>query len=373
MAKAKHPDYFLLGIITALILTGIVILASVSSAYSFKKFGNTHYFLKHQIIFGLIPGIIIGFLAYRIKLSFLKKWSPLFLLITLVLMMMVFLPVIGLKSGDAARWIKIGTFTFQPSELLKLVSILYFATWLSSRMEKEEKPLTRQKDNSFGQTFIAFLVLLGIITLLLFFQSNISTLGVIVLTAFLMYFSIDTPLWHSLLIMLAVIGGLFALIKLAPYRLNRLAVFLNPDLDPMGIGYQTKQALIAIGSGGTGGTGLGMSVQKFGFLPQTISDSIFAVFGEETGFIGATFLISLFLLFVLAGFKVVKKSRDSFSKLTALGITFWIIIQAFVNIGAMIGILPLTGIPLPFIGYGGSALALELIGIGILLNISKNA
>ena len=365
MVKNKHLTASLFFIVGALILSGILILSSVSSAYSFKKFGNTYYFLKHQIIFGLIPGIIMGFLAFKTKLSLLKKWSPGLLLITLVLMLMVFLPFMSFKSGDAARWIKIGTFTFQPSELLKLVSILYFATWLSSRMEREEKSLEK--------TFMAFLMLLIIIILLLYFQSNVSTLGVIVLTAFLMYFSIDTPLWHILLVILLGIGALFVLIKVAPYRINRLAVFLNPDLDPMGIGYQVKQAIITVGSGGTWGVGLGMSAQKFGFLPQTISDSIFAVFSEETGFIGAIFLILLFLFFAWTGFKIAKRSKDSFSKLTALGITFWIIIQAFVNIGAMIGVLPLTGIPLPFIGYGGSALALELIGMGILLNISKNA
>jgi len=365
MVKDKHLTASLFFIVGALILSGILILSSVSSAYSFKKFGNTYYFLKHQIIFGLIPGIIMGFLAFKTKLSLLKKWSPGLLLITLVLMLMVFLPFMSFKSGDAARWIKIGIFTFQPSELLKLVSILYFATWLSSRMEREEKSLEK--------TFMAFLMLLIIIILLLYFQSNVSTLGVIVLTAFLMYFSIDTPLWHILLVILLGIGALFVLIKVAPYRINRLAVFLNPDLDPMGIGYQVKQAIITVGSGGTWGVGLGMSAQKFGFLPQTISDSIFAVFSEETGFIGAIFLILLFLLFAWTGFKIAKRSKDSFSKLTALGITFWIIIQAFVNIGAMIGVLPLTGIPLPFIGYGGSALALELVGIGILLNISKNA
>jgi len=371
MAKDKRPDYYLIGVIIALILTGIVILASVSSAYSFKKFGNTYYFLKHQALFGLLPGLFLGFLLYRIKLSTLKKLSPFLLLITLVLMVLVFLPFIGLKSGDAARWIQVGSFTFQPSELLKLVSILYFATWLTSRLEKEEKTADN-KVFSFGNTFMAFLMILVIIVVLLFFQSNISTLGVIVLTAFFMYFSMNTPIWHTLFVILAGSGGLLVLIKLAPYRINRLAVFLNPDLDPMGIGYQIKQALIAIGSGGITGTGLGMSAQKFGFLPQTISDSIFAVFAEEAGFMGTLALILLFLVFAFLGFKTAQKSKDSFSKLTALGITFWIIIQAFVNIGAMIGILPLTGIPLPFIGYGGSALALELMGMGILLNISKN-
>ncbi|MCX6761157.1 MAG: putative peptidoglycan glycosyltransferase FtsW [Candidatus Nealsonbacteria bacterium] len=372
MVKDKHLDYFLLAIITILMLFGIVVLASVSSAYSFRKFDNTYYYLKHQILFGLLPGLFFGFLAFKTKLSFLKKSSPLLLLGTLILMVMVFLPGIGMKSGDSARWINLRIFTFQPSELLKLVSIIYFATWLESRVKKEEKPLKR-KIFSFDRTFISFSMIIGIIALLLFFQSNISTLGVIAITAFLMYFSMDTPVFHSVAIILLGSGALMVLIKLAAYRVRRLAVFLNPDLDPMGMGYQLKQALFAIGSGGITGVGLGMSAQKSGFLPQTISDSIFAVFAEEAGFVGAIFLIVLFLLFAFLGFRVAKRSQDDFSRLAALGITFWIIIQAFVNIGAMIGLLPLTGIPLPFIGYGGSALALELIGMGILLNISKNS
>ncbi len=160
--------------------------------------------------------------------------------------------------------------------------------------------------------------------------------------------------------------------QLAPYRVNRLLVFFNPGIDPMGIGYQLKQSLIAVGSGGITGVGLGMSIQKLGFLPQPISDSIFAVFSEEAGFVGSLFLIFLFLIFLWRGLKIAKETGNRFCQLTALGITSWIVIQAFVNIGAMIGILPLTGIPLPFIGYGGSALVTTLIGAGILLNISKN-
>jgi len=161
------------------------------------------------------------------------------------------------------------------------------------------------------------------------------------------------------------------LIKIAPYRFNRILVFLNPELDPMGIGYQIKHALIAIGSGGIFGSGLGLSLQKFGFLPHSISDSIFAIFAEETGFLGSLVLVLLYLVFFWRGLKIGKQTGDNFSKFCAFGTTFWITLQAFVNIGSMIGILPLTGIPLPFISYGGSALISELIGVGILFNISR--
>ncbi len=374
---SKHPDYILLAVIAVLIILGIVILASVSAPYSQEKFGNTYYFLKHQLLFGIIPGLILAFFAFRMNLSFLKKGAPVLLLINLILMILVFFPVIGSaseSSTEAARWIRLGPFSFQPSELLKLTFILYLASWLSSRTEKKS---SFKNHREFGQNFIAFLIVLGIVAVLLFFQSHASTLGIILIVSAIMYFSINTPLWHSILMILMGVGFLFFLIKLVPYRINRFLVFLNPDLDPMGIGYQIKQALIAVGSGGLGGIGLGMSAgmgtQKFGFLPPTISDSIFAIFSEETGFIGSVFLIFLFLIFLWRGFKIAKVARDKFSQLLSLGITSWICLQGFTNIGAMIGILPLTGVPLPFISYGGSALIVELIGVGILLNISREA
>ena len=370
--NSNHPDYILLGTIGFLLALGIVILASVSAPYSQEKFGNTYYFLKRQIIFGLIPGLILGYFAFKIRLSLIKKWAPFLLLGNLVLLGMIFIPGIGLKIAGAARWIDLGPISFQPSEFLKLTFVLYLAAWLASRTLFQNKPAAIK---NFSQTLAVFLIVFGLISLALIFQPDISTLGIIFLVATLMYFSANTPFLHSVLIILLGTIGLFSLVKLAPYRASRFLVFFNPEIDPMGIGYQVKQSLIVIGSGGISGAGLGTSIQKFfpGFLPQTISDSIFVVFSEEAGFIGGLFLISLFLIFLWQGLKITKGAEDKFCQLASLGITSWIIIQAFVNIGAMIGVLPLTGIPLPFISYGGSALVTSLIGVGILLNISKNA
>ena len=376
MVAAKNSnqpfDYILLGTIGFLLALGIVILASVSAPYSQEKFGNTYYFLKRQIIFGLIPGLILGYFAFKIRLSLIKKWAPFLLLGNLVLLGMIFIPGIGLKIAGAARWINLGPISFQPSEFLKLTFVLYLAAWLANRTLSQNKPAAIK---NFSQTLAVFLIVFGLISLALIFQPDISTLGIIFLIAALMYFSANTPFLHSVLIILLGAIGLFSLAKLAPYRANRFLVFFNPEIDPMGIGYQLKQSLIVIGSGGISGAGLGTSIQKFfpGFLPQPISDSIFVVFSEETGFIGGLFLISLFLIFLWQGLKITKGAKDKFCQLASLGITSWIIIQAFVNIGAMIGVLPLVGIPLPFISYGGSALVASLIGVGILLNISKNA
>lgn len=355
----KHLDYLLLGSIISLIIIGVVILASVSAPFSLQKFGTPYYFLKHQMIYGLIPGLILAFLAFKINLTTIKKWSPVLLLINLGFLIMVFLPVIGIETKGASRWLNFGFISFQPSEFLKLTFILYLASFLT------------KKNNKFSQTFVAFLTVVALIAILLILQPDISTLGIIVLVGLLMYFLAQTPIWHTILVILLGSGGLLLLVKLAAYRIARLTAFLNPEFDPMGRGYQLKQALIAIGSGGIMGQGLGMSQQKFGALPESMSDSIFAVWAEESGFIGGAILIFLFLLFLWASLKIIRKTQDKFSQLAALGITCWICLQTFINIGGLSGILPLTGIPLPFVSYGGSALISELIGMGILLNISK--
>jgi len=378
--KGQKIDRFFLGIVVVLVLIGIAALASVSSTFSQERFGKSTVYLFHQIGFGLLAGLVLGFVAYKIPLEFLRKKSLIIVLAALGLMALVFIPQLSIISGGASRWINFGFVSFQPSEFLKVAFVLYIASWLSSRTR--EKPKKNKKNWEFtshpflkkgeGFTLLPFLIILGLITLLLILQSDLSTLGVIVAIAVLMYFASGTPVWHNVLILLLGLGGLFFLIRFVPYRMKRFLAFLNPRFEPMGIGYQIKQALIAVGSGGIFGLGLGMSYQKFGYLPQAMSDSIFAIFAEETGFIGCSALVVLFLLFLWRGFRIGKRCQDKFSKLMVLGVTSWICIQGFINIGAMIGILPLTGIPLPFISYGGSHIVAELIGVGIILNISKN-
>jgi len=362
--KRKHsPDYILISLVLFLIIFGILALSIASAFPSQEKFNRPTYFLMHQLIFGLIPGSILGYIAFRIPIVLLKKWSMIFLIINLGAMLLVFFPVIGLSLGGAHRWINLGLFSLQPSEFLKITFILYLAAWISNRVE------TKKGRGKMG--LVPFLLILGIISIFLILQPDISTLGTIAITAVLMYFLASTPIYHTILIFLIGVGGLSLLIKTSTYRFHRFITFLHPEIDPMGIGYQIKQALIAVGSGGIFGQGLGANLEKRSFLPHPMSDSIFAILAEETGFLGSFIIILLFLIFAWRGFYIGRKSEDKFSQLTALGITFWIVIQAFINIGAMLGILPLTGIPLPFFSYGGSALIAELIGIGILLNISQ--
>ncbi len=360
----RRSDYFLIAAVACLVLLGILIITSVTSTIAQQKFGSPTFYLWRHLIYGLIPGIILGAVAYKIPLIRFKKWVPFVLLLNLFLMVLVFVPGIGIKLGNAQSWLNLRFTSFQPSEPLKLIFILYLASWLAARTGKTK--------NEFSTTLMAFLAILGVITLLLALQPDIGTLGIIMMTGLLMYFLSNTPLKHTVII---ILGGLIALgvfIKIAPYRLSRFSVLFNLDNDPMGLGYQIKQALIAVGSGGIFGTGLGMSVQKFGYLPEPMADSVFAVFAEETGFIGSLMILSLFLIITWLGFKIARNAKNNFEKLTALGIISWLSVQTFINIGAMLKILPLTGVPLPFLSYGGSALVTELTGIGILLNISKH-
>ena len=368
MVKSKSFDHYLLLTVIFLLVLGTIILFNVSVSISQHNFGEGFYYLKHQFLYGLLPGIILAFLLFKIDLNRLKKAIPLVFIINLIALVLVFFPKIGLQVGGSSRWLNLGILSVQPSEFLKLTFLLYLASWLESREKKDFK--VKSKKN-FSETFIAFLVFLGIIGIILVLQPDLSTFGVILVSSVLMFFLAKTPFWQTVFIIFLIFLLLVPLIKYAPYRLNRFLVFLNPDLEPMGRGYQLKQALIAVGSGGISGVGLGLSEQKYGFLPQSISDSIFAIFAEETGFLGSIVLVSLFIIFFLRGFKIGKEEKNLFLSLTAFGITSWIVLQALVNIGAMIGILPLTGIPLPFVSYGGSALISELAGVGILLNISK--
>lgn len=358
MAKNKIDSVLLLFVLLIL-LFGFLILFSVSAPISQQKFGNTYFYLAHQALFGLLPGLVLGFLVFKIRLETLKKWSIFLFLANLVLCLMVFLPSVGVKIGGARRWLTIGSFSFQPAELLKITLPLYLAAWLN----------TRYKNDLMG--LLSFLLILLPVGLILIFQPDISTLSLLLIISLLTYFLSKTPFWHTLLMIVMGVSLILFLINLAPYRMARFLVFADPNLDPMGIGYQIKQSLIAIGSGGLWGRGVGFSKQKAGFLPNVLSDSIFSVFSEEMGFVGALTLISLFAAFFFRVVQISKRLRDPFARVLGTVLGAGLVLQAFFNIGAMIGIIPLTGTPLPFISYGGTHLVVELISIGLILNISR--
>ncbi len=364
----KHLiNYHFLGAALALLLLGTLFLSTLSGIESLQAFGNTHYYLFHQLI-SIGIGAALALIAFFFPLHLLKKFSLIFLLINLALMVAVFLPFLGVKIWGASRWVNIAGISLQPSEFLKITATVYLAAWISARYKGKEQ----KNNNGFIRIFLPFMALLGVIALLLYFQKDAATLGITSISLLAVYFVAGTPLWHMGLLVLAGAGGALLLVKLEPYRLERFLVFLHPETDPLGIGFQLKQSLLAIGSGGIFGKGLGMSTQKFGFLPQAMSDSIFAIIGEETGIIGCTILILLFVYLGWQAIKIANNSSDSFGKLVTVGIITWLMVQSFINIASSLGLFPLSGIPLPFFSYGGSHIMAELAAIGLLLNISKN-
>lgn len=363
-AQRQTVDYTLLILLGIVIVFGMVMLSSASTVISFQRFGDPNYLLKRQLISFAI-GLVAFFLVVRIDYHIWRRFAVIMLVISILLLVFVLLPGVGTELLGAQRWINIGgIFFFQPTELVKLTFLIYLATWL----EKRGHGIA---DITTG--LIPFLTLLFIITGLVIAQPDLGTMIVIGAISLVVYFAAGAPYKH-----LGGILGLgaiftFILIKVAPYRAARFSIFLNPELDPQGIGYHINQALLAIGSGGLFGVGLGHSRQKFNYLPESAGDSIFAVIAEELGFFFVLALIALFIMILMRGIKIARTAQDDYGRLLATGITAWIVIQAFVNMAALVGLLPLTGIPLPFISYGGTSLIFSMVAAGILLNISRYA
>ena len=340
-----------------LILIGIITIATASPPFAINEGLASNYYLIHQLLFGFAPGIFLGLLAFFIPLDFFKKYAFIFFIISYIAMFLVFIPGVGIHEGGASRWANILGFSFQPSEFLKLTTIIYLSAFLSS--EKIKKP------------FLNFCIIMSFIILALFVQSDLSTLITIFITTAAIFFSANTKIKDILMI---GVGGLVLfsiMILTTPYRLKRLLTLFNPLDDMSGDAYHINQSLISIGSGGLNGSGLGLSAQKFGFIPESMSDSIFTIYAEELGFLGCAFLIFLLIFFIFYAFLSAKKS-DLFGRLIAIGIATWIISQSFINIAAMTGLIPISGTPLPFLSYGGTHLIVELTALGLLLNVSKS-
>ncbi len=359
---ARRPDMVLVSSILVLLVAGIAMLSSASSVVAFEKFQDGFYFVTRQMLMGVLPGLVFlllfSFLDYHIWARFA---FPLFI-ISLLLLVAVFIPGIGASYGRAQSWIAVGGFSFQPSEIAKLVFLIYLAAWCAKRRE-----------DGVHASFVPFLFLVVIMAVLLTLQPDVGTMTVVILSAVGLYFVAGAKWAHLALLAVGGLLGLLLLIQVAPYRAARLSVFLQPELDPQGIGYQINQASLAIGSGGLLGRGFGMSRQKFLYLPEVISDSIFAVIAEELGFFFTVALIGVFMVFAFRGLAAATRAPDVFGKLLASGITFVVMIQAFANMGSMVGLLPITGLPLPLISYGGSSMVTTLASMGILINISRHA
>jgi cell division protein FtsW len=356
----QPPDMTLLIVIGLLLFLGLVFLSSASSSLAFFTYGDTYYFVKQQL-FAIFVGLAVFYILLRINYKHYQKLTPLLLIVSIIVLLLpLFGPLQG-EFGTAKSWIVVGGHSFQTSEVAKLFFILYLAGTLSKKGAVIK---------SFKTGTLPFIIILGIICALIVMQPDIGTLSIIVLTSLGLFFVAGAKISHIFAIIMAGLAGFFALIKMAPYRLDRITAWLDPNVDPQGIGYQVKQSLIAIGSGSWFGVGLGSSRQK-SYLPHPANDSIFAVIAEEIGFIFTIGFIILFFILMYRGFMIAKNSDNNFAKLIALGITIWISVQFFINVAGIIKLLPLTGVPLPFVSLGGSNLVATLAAMGILANISR--
>lgn len=364
--RPQHrPDYLLGLIVLALIAIGMVVIYSTGSIVNFNISGGTtdrNSFFIQQLI-SLAVGLVGWTLASRVPYTAWRKWAPWMLGVAIFLMMLVFVPGISGNSRGASRWIRLGPASFQPAEFLKLSIVLFLASWADTHFEDLR---------SIKKTFLPLVALFGIVLILtVILQRDMGTGIVLVAAGLAVYFMSEVPLHLFGLLIASLIASGAAMIALFPYRLARLSTFFNRKDDLTGADYHINQALIALGSGGILGKGLGNSLQSYGYLPESTNDSVYAIIGEQFGLWGTLIVISLFSVLLWRCYRIIRRAPDRFARMIASGITAWLIAQAFINIAAMLNLIPLTGIPLPFISYGGTSLLASMVAIGILQNISR--
>jgi cell division protein FtsW len=355
----KNFDYILIFIAFALVSVGILMIFTASPALGLSA-GDPFYFLKRHIL-SVVVGLGAFWLGLRINIEKWRKWSWHLLGINMVLLLLVFIPQLGVSISGARRWLDLGLFTVQPSEIAKFIVVLFLADALS----KDKINL-----HDFWRGFFPYLFIVLVLCGLIFLEPDLGTIMIIMAMVLIMFFVAGAKLLHlGMLLDLGVVGVIGVSIKSA-YRLKRFVAYLDPWKDPQGVGFHIIQSLLAVGSGGIFGLGLGQSKQKFFYLPQQTTDFIFAILCEEAGFIGAAIVVLLFLCFVLRALKIAREAPSRFYMLMAAGVTMWVAIQAFLNLSVVIGLLPTTGIPLPFISYGGTSIVMLLFVVGMLARIS---
>ncbi|WEK52984.1 MAG: stage V sporulation protein E [Candidatus Cohnella colombiensis] len=362
MAKTRSvPDLWMIAATLGILAIGIVMVYSASAVAAFHDYGDAFYYVKRQMIFAVL-GIGAMFVTMNLDYSFWRKWALPAVLICFGLLILVLIPGIGVWRGGARSWLGIGSFGIQPSEFMKLAMILFLAKLLSER----QNHITQ-----FTRGLLPLLSILGLAFGLIMLQPDLGTGAVMIGASLLVIYVAGARLSHLGGLALLGLGGLGGLIAAAPYRLQRITAFLDPWQDPLGAGYQSIQSLYAIGPGGLVGLGLGLSRQKYNYLPEPQTDFIFSIIAEELGFIGGALLLLLFLLLIWRGMRTAITIADPFGSFLASGIVGIIAVQVIINIGVVIGLMPVTGITLPLVSYGGSSLTLLLTALGILLNLSR--
>lgn len=350
-------------IITIILLgLGIVMIYSASAVYALEKTKDSTFYLKKHLLF-LIIGFVATLAVMKVDYTDLRKYIKPALFVSIMLLVMVLMPGISREIGGARRWFRFIGASFQPSELAKLVLIFYLADVL-----ERKQPVIR----SFLHGFLPPVVVLGLLVGLVLLQPDLGTAASFVLVSFIMLFVAEVNLVYMVPFILAAIPVLYLLIFKVSYRRRRITAFLDPWADPRGAGFQIIQSFIALGSGGLLGVGLGQSRQKLFYLPESHTDFIFSIIGEELGLLGTISLVILFILFVLQGMRIAVKAKDLFGNFLALGIVSMVALEAVINMSVTTGVIPTKGLPLPFISYGGSNLIFNMVGVGLLLNIAKD-
>ncbi len=360
--KMGKSGYLLLIVTFILIGFGLVAIYSTSAIFAGERFGDSLFFLERQLLWVLL-GLVAMLAAWRIKYEWIRALSKPLLFLTLTLLVLVLFPQFGREAGGAQRWLRIGGgFSFQPSELAKLALLIYLADYLARKQDKLK---------NFWRGFLPPLLMVGGMVGLIFLQPDMGTGVFLGMISLILLFIAGVKIIHLTGLALSSLPVFYFLVMGTDYRLRRILTFLDPGKDPLGAGFQITQSFLALGLGGMGGVGLGESRQKLFYLPAAHTDFIFSIVGEELGFLGTVSLIVLFLVFLWAGMRIASQAPDLFGYLLGAGITLAIVLRAMINMGVATGTLPTTGIPLPFISFGGSSLFFSMMGVGLLLNIAR--
>lgn len=358
MQRKGQIDLWLLLSASLLIIIGLFSLLSASSVISFQEHGHAYHIFYKQVAFVVI-GLVGLLVALLFPLEQLKKLSVLILAIAIVLLIVVL--IIGEEINGSKRWINLKVGTLQPSEVAKLALIIFLAHYLSLLKEKVQTI----------KGLLPALAAMGIIAVLIVLEPDLGTTVALLGTCYFMLIAAGAKKGHLLLLLVIGIIGVIGMTIIEPYRLERLMTFLNYENDPLGDGYQLIQSIYALGSGGLLGAGLGQSKQKFLYLPENHTDFIFPIVGEELGFVGTFIIVALFTIYAWRGLRIAMRTQDKFYCLLAVGLTMQITFQAFLNMGVVTGLLPVTGLTLPFFSSGGSSLLVSMVGVGLLLNLSR--
>lgn len=360
MERSSH-DKILLSAVLILVGIGIVMIYSASAIRAEARLGDSAFFLKRHVLWAILGAVAMCWAMSRDYRS-LKQYAPFLILLSLLLLLLVLVPTVGVKVNGARRWIRVFGLSFQPSELAKLSLILSLAGFFAKKADR-------------ARTLAGLLpplLLTGMFFALIALEPNMGTAVVLLLAASALFFLAGCRLSHLLLSLAASIPFLLFVVSKHPYIKARLLALLDPGQASAKSLYQLKQSLYALGPGGLLGRGLGDSIQKLFYLPEPHTDFIFAIIGEEMGFVGASSVVVLFGILLWRGTRIALRVRDPFGSYLAMGITISLTVQAAVNFGVVVGLLPTTGVPLPFISFGGSSLVIALLGVGILLSISKH-